>query len=134
MNHEPLVIEPCVQKDISDCGVACLAMYLGLPYQQVRAHCPRRVGDDGLSNRQMQRVATKLGARLTSVPLGDEAVGILDLQRPADPAKPRGKREGHYAVYIRGVVVNPADGSIWTDLDVFCATRRWTVYGLLVRA
>lgn len=134
---EPVVIEPVTQKDVADCGIACLAMVLSLPYQTVSAAFPKRrkVGHNGMSNRQLQNAARKLGHPLKYINEGQmfETVGILDLQRRADPANPKSTWEGHYAVQLKNVLFNPADGAIWTDIDAFLKTRRWELLGVFVR-
>lgn len=132
--NEPTVIKPCIQKDQADCGVACLAMLLGVPYQQARDVSPKTVGHDGMSNRQIRTAAKHLGHRLRyRAKFDDDDIGILDLQRPEEAGKPWGVWEGHYALFVRGVLINPADGTIWTDVDAFCKQRRWEVVGLFSR-
>lgn len=134
---DPIVIEPVVQKDQADCGIACLAMVLGLPYQTVSAAIPKRshVGHNGMSNRQLRNIAKRLGYPLTYIGRGRmfETVGILDLQRLSDPTNSRSAWEGHYAVQLKTVLFNPADGAIWTDIDAFLKTRRWELLGVFVR-
>lgn len=131
---EPTVIEPCIQKDQADCGVACLAMLLGLPYQQVRDVAPSTVGHAGMSNRQLRTTARHLGHRLRyHSKIDDDDIGILDLQRPVNALRPAGEWEGHYVLFVRGVIVNPADGTLWTDPAAFCSTRRWEIVGLFSR-
>lgn len=127
-HHEPIVIDPIVQKEEWDCGVACLAMLLGRAYADVRARvrkCP-----DGLSNRQMMRCAAALGQRLSHRPhVGDDDVGILDLEREIND-----RWEGHFALYIRGAVYNPASGQLWPDVDTYLQYSRYRVCGIFVRA
>lgn len=137
---EPVVFEPTMMKAQSDCAVACVRMLTGLPYEAVRAGVPRRYLRDlnngvGLSNRQTANLSKRLGFPLRYVKGEDipSIVGILDLHRPADPAKRRGKWEGHYVMVAHRVVYNPADGNVWTDLDSFLKTRRWEPVGVFVR-
>jgi ABC-type bacteriocin/lantibiotic exporters, contain an N-terminal double-glycine peptidase domain len=136
------VIEPVNMKDSADCGVACLAMLLGKSYGAVCEALPKRrrnaiVGEEGLNLRQMKLLATKLGSRLryihTQTEFHADSVGILCLCRPADPSKPTGKTEGHYVVYAKETLYNPAEGLWWLDPETFLKTRRWEVEGILVR-
>ena len=116
-----------VQKEDWDCGVACLAMLLGRTYAEVRARI--RKYPDGVSNRQMMRAAKALGQPVSHRPhVGDEDVGILDLERETDD-----RWEGHFAVYAKGTVYNPASGQWWMDLDTYLKYSRYRVCGLFVR-
>lgn len=134
---DPLVIEPCSQKDIADCGVAALAMLTGKGYAAVMDTIPKRwkVGSDGMSRRQMTTTAKRLACPIRFIKDGDLAgvVGILDLQRYAEESNPAAGYEGHWAVVAKGVVINPADGMVWTDIDAFFKTRRWMPLGVYVR-
>lgn len=135
--QEPVIFEPTMQKSVGDCGAACLRMLTGCSYSGVIEAFPPRVRkkvmDTGMSNRQLRLAARKLGFKLRYVPLNKAHVGILDLQRLADPADPDGEWEGHYAMLAGHTVFNPADGLIWTDIDAFLKTRRWEVVGVFVR-
>jgi ABC-type bacteriocin/lantibiotic exporter with double-glycine peptidase domain len=131
---DPLSIEPVMQKDVADCGVACLAMLLGESYAAVRATIRQRELD-GLSNRQLRRIAHRFGKPLRFIRNGDlsEMVGIVDLQRPTNPERRAGAWEGHYVVLIKGALYNPADGLIWTDIEAWLAHRRWELLGVFIR-
>jgi ABC-type bacteriocin/lantibiotic exporter with double-glycine peptidase domain len=138
---EPIVIQPSINKMGSDCAIACVEMLTGLPYQTVRDAVPRRYLKDlnngaGLSNRQLRNLAARLGFSLRYVKWDDVTstmVGILDLQRLADPANPKGEWEGHFLIFSKFTLYNPADGTIWTDPDAFFKTRRWEPLGVFVR-
>ncbi len=127
-HHEPIVIDPLVQRDDWDCGVACLAMLLGRSYAEVRG-CIRSIRPDGLTNRQMTRIAKRLGYVLSHRPHVDEdAVGILDLDRETDD-----RWEGHFVIFAKGTVYNPSSGQWWMDLDTYLRYSRYRVCGLFVR-
>lgn len=133
---EPLVITPVMQIDSWDCGVACLAMLLGRSMIEVRGKIPKSVKvQEGLGAQQMRNIATRLGAKTRWIRDGDlqEAVGILGLARPMMLNEPDGELEGHYVLLLRGVIYNPAEGLIWTDIDGFFSTRRWRQTGVMVR-
>ncbi len=136
MTEQPEIIEPIMMKDSWDCGVACLCMLLSKPYGEVRAAIPRRTKvSEGLGPQQMRNIAKTLGCTTWLMKDGDasEIIGIMGLSRPVDPLKPTRKHEGHYVLLIKGVLYNPADGHIWTDIDSFFKTRRWAQTGILVR-
>lgn len=141
MTAEPVLFEPTPQKDIADCGIACLRMLTGLSYAQVSAafSSRARIAKLGATARQIRRAARMLGFPLRYVkattPGFDAAewVGMVDLQRPVDAAVPVGEWEGHFVMGVYGVVYNPADGMVWTDVESFCRTRRWDVVGVYVR-
>lgn len=111
-------------------------MLSGKSYGEVAAVIPQRskVGSVGMSVPQLRKYAKALGVRLRYVKDGDlsNVVGILDLQRYAEEGNPRKGYEGHYAIVAKGVVINPADGMVWTDIDAFFKTRRWAPLGVLV--
>jgi hypothetical protein len=137
---EPIVVQPTINKMGSDCAVACLEMLTGVPYETVRNAVPRRYHKDlnngaGMSNRQLHNLALRLGFRLRYIGYEEatEAVGILDLERPADAANRDGEWEGHFVMFFKGILYNPADGTIWTDPDAFFKTRRWEPLGVFVR-
>ena len=132
------MLEPTIMRNSGDCAIVCLKMLLGLNYDTVRAACPRR-GDPsgtGMTTRQVQNVAKKLGTPLSLLPGGDylnhpsldDLAGILDLWRGGDE-----DGTGHMALYLKGIVFNPADGSIWLDDDAYLRHGRWVVQGLLYR-
>lgn len=122
----PLVIEPSVMKTDGDCAIVCLRMLLGRPYAEVRAACRRTTG--GLSTRQIQSVASRLGVRLayTPGPPPDDAVGILDLDHD--------NGVGHYVIYVKDTVFDPSTGELWTDVEAYCAQEQYEIAGLLWRA
>lgn len=119
-----------MQKDIWDCGVACLQMLLGKSYTDVRA-CIRQRHPDGLSLRQMKNIAARLGHKMTyRTRVEDDDIGILHVQRPVVPGARR--QDGHCVVYVRDTVYNPAQGQWWMDLDAYLKSTRYSVSGILV--
>lgn len=135
--NEPVVLQPVMQQDIADCGVACLVMMTGLSYAQVLAAFSKRakVSSNGMSRRQLMRAAKKLGFPLRFVKNGDlsNMVGIADLQRYANPDNPAEGYEEHLVIVAKGVLYNPAEGLLWTDIDSYFKTRRWVPLGMYVR-
>lgn len=137
---EPVVIEPVMMKQGSDCGVASLAMLLGKTYSEVLAAVPKRYRKDvnngeGLSQRQLTNIAKRLGFVTRWEHNGDlsETVGVLDVHRPKTELDQDGEWEGHFLILAKGALYNPADGVIWTDIASFFNSRRWRPKGVLVR-
>ena len=127
-------IEPLIQKDVSDCGIAALAMILGEPYRNVSAialKICKKPHERGMYTTDVMRVAKSFGCPLLKqlfIPdEGDYKTGILVLRR-----KKKGKIEQHFAVLFQGVLVNPADCLIW-DLDTFLTRGSWKVVAILER-
>jgi hypothetical protein len=121
---EPVVIEPQMQKDIWDCGVACLAMLLGRSYQEVRA-CIRFKAPAGMSVYEIRRVAKTLGHPLVFSKIVDhEDIGILILEREDD---------AHVVLFAKGTLYNPAQGEWWTDVDSYLKRSNYRIVGLLQR-
>jgi hypothetical protein len=121
-----VAIEPIVQKDVADCGIASLAMLLGRPYQEVSkvalAIVSKKVHKRGLWSTEVKRIAKALDIRLrVRRKLRDEATGLLVLKRPG---------EAHIAVLFQGVVINPADGLVW-DYDAYLAKGCWIFHSLM---
>lgn len=112
-----------------DCGVACLAMLLGLPYEDVYvAACKvdRRFARLGLAMHEMQSIAKLCGVRLARRRLYDiEAdTGILSV---------RAAKYWHFVVLFRGVVVDPDAGRIF-DADEYRAIHDARFCTLLMAA
>ena len=135
----PVTIEPRMQKDAWDCGLACLEMLTGVPYPELLKHTRKYRKPQGLSNRQMLSIARKVGAPLRySQKVTELSVGILDLQRPegANPAcagDANGEWEGHFAILAKGMVYNPGAGVWWMEVADFLAHHRWQVVGIFTR-
>jgi hypothetical protein len=124
---EPVVFEPVVQKSTNDCAVACLAMYLGLPYSQVREAAGRRLTKEGMTTRAIINTAKKLGAELVLQKDFDaDDVGIADLLREDDS-------DGHVVLFVRGAVWTTASGQIWADLFTYCKVHKFKLLGLITR-
>ena len=115
----PAIIELIMQKSSGDCVIAALAMVLALPFVEVHVKAQELYPDcskSGLTTREMLRVTRALGRNLSRVPLKDlqldAETGLLDVRI----------RSSYHAVCLfEGVVVNPADGLIYT-LDAYLAS------------
>lgn len=123
----PTVIEPIVQKSISDCAIAALAMLLCRPYHDVSARAirmTRKPHHRGLGTRQFMALARQCGAQLVrargAVDLEDET-GLLCVAFP--------DKTEHALVLFNGVIYNPADGLLYVP-DVYVSSRKARVTGL----
>lgn len=118
----PAVIEPIVQKDGADCVIASVAMISERPYKEISSAAlelwpqPHKTG---LSVKDTQRLLKKVLGRTwesllpKSIQL-EEETGVLFVRLS----------EGYHAVALfEGVIVNPADGLIWS-LHAYLATKK----------
>lgn len=109
------VIRVVLQREQSDCGIAALAAYLDISYEDVLRAVTvtdRMQGRHGLWSRTLQRVAKRLGHRLV-------------IKRTFDLEEDRGilRLPEHAAILWAGLVIN-TDGTIW-DADAFL--NHWAV-------
>lgn len=107
------ILHVIVQRESADCGVAALAMYLGVGYEDVlRAvtMADRNQGKKGLWTRTMQRVAARLGhtLKLRKVMDMESDYGILRL-----PA---------HVVVLRNGLVFDTNGTVW-DAEAYLADQ-----------
>jgi hypothetical protein len=86
-------------------------MALGLPYETVSQAAPLALRD-GLTPRQLQSVATTLGARLLQKPDADleEDDGIVGVEYTDGS-------QGHWLYVRRGTLFDPSDGTAWEPDD-----------------
>ncbi len=123
-----LSFELVIQKDTTDCGIACLSSYLGVPYAEVRAAAGRRLTKTGMTIRAMLNTAKVLGHHLVLQKDFDEHdIGIVSLSRTD-------KSDGHVVLFIRGAVWTTSSGALWADLHAYCKAYRFTIDGLLTRS
>lgn len=129
---EPVVVKPAMMLSTGDCGITCLTMLLGVTYADVIRALPRKLPvkaamEEGLECSQLIRVARKLGHKLAwrEEPEEDE-IGIVYLERTVG-------HDAHAALYLKGVIYNPADGLLYTDDDAFYARGQWKVEGFMRR-
>ena len=127
--HDPITIDPITMKDMADCGLCCLAMFLGKTYAEVLAACPRRSRPltEGLTVLQLSNVAKKFGVTFEydDTPEDDD-VGIFILHRTVN-------EDSHACLYLKGIIYHPGDGSLWVDVDSYLKQYQWRVEGILRR-
>lgn len=120
------------QRKDGDCGVAALATYLGLAYEDVYlvvARVDREYrGGRGLTLTDLEHAAKKLGRPLRRVrcpkPDDDDDEGVLVVNW-----KMKQRYRGHYVTLLRGLVIDPADGVIlpWDEYLQMTGARLGTL-------
>jgi len=114
-------VEVVTAKESGDCSIASLAMWTGKPYAQVVGKAPRRAYDVGMTNKEILDTARRLGCALTAsrrFQLHEDS-GILTLL----PIRKKGSH--HAVVLLDGHVIDPSNGRIWPDPDVYLQVERY---------
>jgi ABC-type bacteriocin/lantibiotic exporter with double-glycine peptidase domain len=123
-------LEPVMQKDIADCGVASLAMVLNVPYRIVSEEAMRIAANPhktGLWETELEKIGRVFGARFKRVSSADDVTGLLVVVRG------KGKSLAcHIVALFQGVVINPADGLLW-EYDTYLAQGKWSPASILER-
>jgi len=108
-----------LQRADGDCGIAALAMALGLPYEDVYTAVvrvePQRRGRAGLHACQIVATARKLNAafrirRKWSLDKHDGVLGIVKISEP--------RKTGHWVALLDGLILDP-NGDVATYDDYF---------------
>lgn len=115
------------QRSDWDCGVAAIAMLLGVPYKDVLAvvkemYDPKQLKRTGLILRQMEEVienrfGLKVDRRYRRDGYLDGASGILGLNG-GDCAP-----HGHWVVIKDGLILDPSGGEAWAPDDYMKAGK-----------
>jgi hypothetical protein len=103
-----------IQRHKSDCAVACLAMFLGLSYEEVLMAFRHNVIASGATTRQILSAAARLGHRLKwtrKVDLETD-IGLLALDSRKWPQQ--------HLVVLKEELIVDSDATIW-DQDVYLA-------------
>lgn len=124
------------QRHDYDCGTACLAMLLDVPYGDAAA-AVRAVYNPkgwGVTTKALQVAAQRLGARLRAVRKRgdylDGHTGILGI-KPTDTAS--GLPDcGHWTILKAGVIVD-TDGTVWPNVADYLKAKRARPVTLLVK-
>lgn len=131
---QPIIRFVAQQFSVSDCGVAALAMCLGIPYAEALvlvAAVKPNVLRDGVRWQDLRRAARRHGARFkvvtTGIDLDDEDLcGILAVQFVTNGAQ-------QHAVYLKhGLIFDGRTECVW-DPDVYLRAHNAEVASLLVR-
>lgn len=114
------------QRHDADCGVACLAMFCGVRYEDVLVALDRQVIDTGMSVKEIRETAAKLKhpVRLRrGIDLHADS-GILGIRFA-------GRRDEHVAILHDGKIYD-TDGKVW-DVQDYLESQHATPTSLLVR-
>ncbi len=131
----PVFIEPDYNKETGDCCITCLKMWTGKGYTTIIEAAPLGAHKDGMSSREVVETARVLGVEFKVKRKFDlyKDDGILML-RPI-PKKHSGQRwlRPHHAVLLfNGVVVDPFNGRIWPDVEVYLSVEKYVTSMLLI--
>jgi hypothetical protein len=127
----PIFIEPVINREMGDCALACLVMWTGRSYQEVISVCPPGAHKQGMWNRDVVKAGAALGAtfeRKRKFNLHEDD-GILML----NPVPSKG-RPSHTVVLLDGMVLDPYNGRLWLDVDIYLKTERYEIGELLREA
>jgi ABC-type bacteriocin/lantibiotic exporter with double-glycine peptidase domain len=109
----PLSMKLVQQTTDYDCGIACLSMLLQEEYVEVHAAAAKALkkwpSSSGLTTRQMQTIAKKLGHTLKSIEIRTPdtsitATGILLVGAG---------RKYHFVTIFQGIVIEPTYNRVW---------------------
>ena len=116
----PVVVAVRPQLHNSDCGVAVLAMATGLPYETVFQAAPQ-AGRDGLTPRQLQTLAARLGFSVRAERDVDweSDSGIVGIEYATQVT-------GHWLYLRAGTLIDPSDGTLW-NADDYCTANDCTI-------
>jgi hypothetical protein len=113
------------RRQSNDCATWALAVYLGIPYEdvwQIVQRVDRSKGRNGLRIATIRRVAKALGFTLRFLrSVDDDAYGILSVED---------KTSGHVAVLRSGLVFD-TDSTVW-ERDDWLKSTKYRVQGILV--
>lgn len=129
---ETLFIEPMVQKDSGDCGIACIHMLSGRSYTDVVKAAPHHSYKHGMTMKQIVETAATVGLTLRhrrKYDLSDDR-GILGLI-PDPTHNGKTKRDEHVVLLLEGHIYDTYAGRLWLDIGMFLQQERYRVGTLL---
>lgn len=112
------IIHVVAQRHESDCCVSCLAMLLGVTYEEALVAVSQvepTVLKHGMYTNQVEQAAKSLGAKL-------RRRKVYDLESDAGILNVRGKNFEHVVMLKAGLIIN-TDGSVW-DYDDYLAVNK----------
>lgn len=118
-----------LQRDQMDCGVAALAMALGVPYEVSLQHCrsvKKRCVREGMMIKDLQLAAQRMGRKMkrtgkkTNRIWPREVAGVLSLRRG---------KAWHYVGYFDGQIFDPYHGTV--DSPAKFKAAGWSLCTLL---
>lgn len=133
LSVQPLYIKVVAQRHSNDCVICCLAMLFGMSYEAVAIATSKvrpDTGTPGLYWTDARKIAALLGrsfkrTRRTADP--DNLVGMLAVMHE------RSTRQ-HAVVLCRGVIIDPAEPSVWDDVDTYLEANEFRIGSVLVPA
>lgn len=132
---KPVFIEPTFNKDAGDCCITCLVMWTGKGYLDVVAAAPLKAVKNGMGTREVVETAAKLGhtfiAKRKFDLFKDDGVLLL-APTPSKHPGSRWLRPHHAVVLLNGVVLDPFNGRVWPDVEVYLAVEKYKASSLLV--
>lgn len=118
-------LQVVLQRHKMDCAVACLAMILGLSYEDVLVAFKHHVIRQGATIRQIQAAAKSLGRPL----VWSRRVGDLETDTGVLAVKSTQWSHDHLVILKEGLIVD-TDATVW-DVDVFLAAYEATPISIL---
>ena len=113
-----------LQRHPMDCAVVCLAMLLGLEYEEVLMAFRHNVMAEGATLKQLRTAATRLGHKIHEKPHFDmdTATGIIDVRS--------GQWHNDHLVVLKDGMIFDTDATVW-EADVFLSAYAATPLRLL---
>lgn len=124
----PVFIEPVINREQGDCAISCLVMWTGKGYRDVIAAAPDKAHKNGMYRHQVVSTAAKLGTQLKARRRydlhADDGILMLNPEPKRHPGQ-RWLRPAHCVVLLNGMVLDPYNGRLWLDADVFLKTEQY---------
>lgn len=124
-----------LQRGVADCGIAALAMYLGLSYEDVFAAVVTKAKpkphQGGMTCRQVQSAACRFGVRLLLRRSWDleTSCGLLTV----DKIEPKPDEFSQHLVLLRFGLIFDTDATVW-EPETYFAQHRFKPVSLLAEA
>jgi hypothetical protein len=133
--YRPVVcVDPIFQRSDADCGLASLAMTLGVPYREVcltATKMNKKFISEGVWLKELVAIAHEFGVKLTYRPVSDytEVNGILAVAQgvSAKRGTKRTKRQresDHCVTVFSSVIFDPSSGLAWEPSSYWAFTKR----------
>ena len=120
------------QRQANDCGISCLAMLLGVSYEEasraIREINPKSMAKNGLYIKELEQAGRLLGGsfkRRRKIDLESDT-GILRLAHADHP-----HRMGHFVILQDGRIIDPADGGMVWDTLTYLEAHKFVPKTLL---
>jgi hypothetical protein len=134
MSHSVVCVDPIFQRSDADCGLASLAMTLGVPYREVcltAAQMDKKFIREGVWLRELIAIARAFDVELVYRPVSEyaEVNGILAVAQGVRVKRgtKRTKRQrdsDHLVTIFQNVIFDPSSGLAWVPEHYFSFTKR----------